>query len=88
MSAAILLAIAPDRNVVSRTAVVSTCSATRAIADPGKFVIATVVAPCLRASWRLPTVSAVIPVCEIPMATSPRRSSAAEVTATCGSGQA
>jgi hypothetical protein len=50
VSCARRLAIAPLRNVVSRTAVVSTWSATSAMGERGKLVRATVVAP-LRRAW-------------------------------------
>ncbi len=82
------LAVAPERNVVSRAAVVSTWSATSAIGERGKLVMATVVAPCRRASASTSIVSMVSPVCETPIATSPGPSSAALVSAMCTSGQA
>jgi hypothetical protein len=78
---AIRLAIAPERNVVSRAAVVSTWSATSLIGDRGKFVSATVVAPRSLATRRASTVSDVDPVCEMPTATSALVSTAALVNA-------
>jgi len=49
VSAAIRLAVAPERSDVSRAAVVSVMSAVPVRRDSGKFVIAIVVAPRLRA---------------------------------------
>jgi hypothetical protein len=49
------------------------------------LVTATVVAPRRLASARKSTVSVVDPVCETPTATSPDRSTAAAVSAACGS---
>jgi len=62
VSAAIRLAIAPDRKVVSRAAVVSARPATWLIGERGKLVTATVVARFLLASARASTVSLVLPV--------------------------
>lgn len=88
MSCAIRLVMAPERKAVSRAAVSSTWSATSVIGDHGKFVIATVVAPCERASSSASMVSTVVPVCDRPIATSPLARSAADDTAMCGSGKA
>jgi hypothetical protein len=88
VSWAIRLAIAPERNVVSRAAVVSTWSATSLIGERGKFVSATVVAPWSLATRSASTVSDVEPVCDIPTATSASVSTAADVSAMCVSFQA
>jgi hypothetical protein len=88
VSWAIRLVMAPERKAVSRVAVSSTKSATSVIGDQGKLVIATVVAPCARASVSASMVSTVVPVCDRPTATSPSPRSAAEVAAMCGSGHA
>ena len=88
MSCAILLVMAPERKAVSLAAVSSTKSATSVIGDQGKLVMATVVAPCERASASTSIVSTVVPVWDSPMATSPVPRSAATVVAMCGSGHA
>jgi hypothetical protein len=82
------LAIAPERNVVSRAAVVTTSSASRASGEWGKLVIATVVAPASWASSGAVIVSSEAPVWEMPTATSSGPSREAEVTLTFGSSQA
>jgi hypothetical protein len=62
VSCAILLVMAPERKAVSLAAVSSTKSATSVIGDQGKLVMATVVAPCERASASASIVSTVVPV--------------------------
>ena len=81
MSWASRLAIAPDRYVVSRAAVVSTWSTTSLTGERGKLVSAIVVAPCRRAVSRTSMTSVVVPLWEMPTATSPRLSRAAEGSA-------
>ena len=84
---AIRLAMAPDRKVVSRDAVVSTRRACSVMGESRTLVMAMVVAPLASATRSASTVSVVVPVWEIAMATSPGPSSAAEVSAACGSGE-
>ncbi len=75
----------PERSAVSRAAVSRTMSQAWASRESGKFVTATVVAPLARAASTASIVSRVVPECEMPMATSPSRSSAALVRQMCGS---
>jgi len=81
------LAIAPERNVFSRAAVVTTSSASRASGEWGNWVIATVVAPASWASSGAVIVSSEAPVWEMPTATSSGPSREAGMTLTFVSSQ-